>query len=117
MKWWRIFPALLLALALAGCKSAHVNAVVENQTGQAVNLVEVDYPSASFGVDSLANGSTYSYLVQIRLSGKISVQYTESQNLKVHKVTGPELHEGQRGQITIILQPNGKVRFEPQLKE
>jgi len=46
---------LLLAVAgTVGCKSAFVEADVINATAAPVSLVEVDYPSASFGVGSLA---------------------------------------------------------------
>jgi hypothetical protein len=115
MRWW--FPALVLALGVTGCKSAHIDALVENHTGQAVTLVEVDYPSASFGIDSLAAGANYPYRIQVRLSGNMTVEYTESQSLKIRKVTGPELKEGEQGHITIVLLPDGKVQFEPVLHE
>ena len=115
------FPALALALvsifALNGCKSAHINVTVQNRTGEAIKLVEVDYPSASFGIDSLDNGGTYQYLIQVRLSGKTSVQYTNSKTLKVVKMEGPELKEGQQGTMTIVLLPNGKADFQPHLRE
>ncbi len=41
-------------LLLAGCRSPYVSAKVMNETGGPVSLVEVDYPSASFGTESLA---------------------------------------------------------------
>jgi UDP-3-O-[3-hydroxymyristoyl] glucosamine N-acyltransferase len=47
-------PALML---VAGCHSYHVETTVENRTGAPIQLLEVDYPSASFGADSLAAGS------------------------------------------------------------
>ena len=49
---------LVSALAWAsGCHSYHVDVTVENRTGGAIQLLEVDYPSASFGADSLAAGA------------------------------------------------------------
>ncbi len=115
------FPALVVALvltfALDGCKSAHINVTVQNHTGETIKLVEVDYPSASFGIDSLDNGGEYQYLIQVRLSGKTKVQYTDANTLKVMKIEGPELKEGQQGTMTIVLLPDGKADFKPQLKE
>jgi hypothetical protein len=46
--------AVSALIAIAGCHSYHVDATVENRTGAAVKLLEVDYPSASFGKDVLA---------------------------------------------------------------
>ncbi|MDE3201287.1 MAG: hypothetical protein KGN79_10245 [Acidobacteriota bacterium] len=113
------FPALVLGLvsifALSGCKSAHINVTVLNQTGETIKLVEVDYPSASFGIDTLANGASYQYLIQVRLSGNTKVQYTDAQS-KIVKITGPELKEGEQGTMTITLLPDGKANFEPHLK-
>lgn len=115
------FPALVLSLValpwLTGCKSAHINVTVQNHTGETIKLVEVDYPSASFGIDSLDNGGSYQYLIQVRLSGNMKVQYTDANSLKVVKMEGPELKEGQQGTMTIVLQPDGKADFQPQLKE
>ena len=46
---------------VGGCKSPYVNTTVKNDTGAAVTLIEVDYPSASFGRESLAAGAVYPY--------------------------------------------------------
>jgi hypothetical protein len=116
MKRW-VFPALLVVLMVAGCKSAHVDALVQNRTGESISLVEVDYPSASFGLDGMENGTDYSYRFQIRGSGKLSVQYTEGATGKVHKIAGPEIREGDQGQVLIVLTPDGKAKFTPQLRQ
>jgi hypothetical protein len=50
---------------------------VENRTGAAIELLEVDYPSASFGADTLASGADFHYRFQVRGSGPVKVQYTE----------------------------------------
>jgi len=68
----RITAAFLSAplLALAACHSYHVDATVENRTGGAIQLLEVDYPSASFGADSLAAGAVLPYRIQVRAMGR-----------------------------------------------
>ena len=45
---------LLSAFFFSACHSYHIDATIENRTGAPIQLLEVDYPSASFGVDSLA---------------------------------------------------------------
>jgi hypothetical protein len=91
---------------LAGCKSPYVNATVRNRTGAAVTLIEVDYPSASFGRESLAAGAAFPYRFKVLGSGAMKVSWTDAAH-KDHSGAGPSLHEGQRGQMTITLTPTG----------
>jgi hypothetical protein len=106
-------PAMMLAV---GCHSYHVETTVENRTGAAIKLLEVDYPSASFGTDDLANGADYHYRIQLRGSGPLKVQYTEGdlQGQSV-QITGPTLAERQEGKLEIVLLPGGNVEFHPHL--
>ncbi len=105
---------LLLALAaIAGCRSYHVKISVENHTGAAIQLLEVDYPSASFGADSLASGGNINYSIQVRGSGPVKVQYTLA-GVAQKQISGPSLSEGDEGQLQIVLLPGDKVEFTPQ---
>lgn len=104
-------PALL---TVAGCHSYHIDSTVENRTGAAIQLLEVDYPSASFGVDKVASGADFHYRFQVRDSGPIKVQYTAAGEHQV-QITGPTLAERQEGQLQIVLLPNGKADFIPHL--
>ncbi|MGA8086150.1 MAG: hypothetical protein WCA10_02515 [Terracidiphilus sp.] len=106
----------LLGLTLiSGCHSYHIEATVENHTGGAITLLEVDYPSASFGADTLAADAVYHHRIQIRDSGPISVQYTAAGGHQV-LVKGPTLYEKQEGSIQIVLLPDGKAEFYPALQ-
>lgn len=106
---------LLSLVPIAGCHSYHIDATVENRTGAAITLLEIDYPSASFGAGSLAAGSDYHYRFQVRGSGPIKVQYTEEPNHTTRQMSGPPLHERQEGRLEIVLLPDGKVDFHPDL--
>jgi hypothetical protein len=99
---------------LAGCHSAHIDIAVENHTGGPVRLVEVDYPTASFGMDALDANRTYRYRVQLRGNGPLKVQYTAADG-HAWQVNGPALVEGQDGNVEIVLLPGGKTEFHPQL--
>jgi hypothetical protein len=90
--------------ALAGCRSAFVQADIRNETGQPVSVVEIDYPSASFGVQNLAAGATYHYRFKILGNGPTKVSWTDAAQHD-HSANGPELSEGQQGQLTVTLQP------------
>jgi hypothetical protein len=99
----------------AGCHSYRIDATVENRTGAAIDLVEVDYPSASFGTDTLAADGNYHYRFQVRGSGPIKVQYTDPSSHQLRQMTGPTLFERQEGHIEIVLLPDGKAEFHPAL--
>jgi len=97
---------LAAVLLVGGCKSPYINATVKNDTGGEVTLVEVDYPSASFGRDVLAAGAAYPYRFKIIGSGPTKVTWTDAER-KQHTGAGPELHEGQQGQLKITLTATG----------
>jgi hypothetical protein len=98
-----------------GCHSYRIDATVENRTGTTVELLEVDYPSASFGSDVLTVGAEYHYRFQVRGSGPVKVQYTESASHQVRQASGPEISEREEGDLEIVLLPGGKIEFQPNL--
>ena len=117
--WIKIGLGLAVPLsiipALTGCRSNWVNATVENQTGQPVRELEVDYPTASFGSNALNPGASMHYRFQIRGDGPIKVEYTGAGGTVFH-AQGLTLSERQQGQILILLLPSGKVQFVPNLQ-
>ena len=103
----RVLLSLAAALfALAGCKSPYISTTVINDTGGPVTLIEVDYPSASFGRDVLAVGATYPYRFRIIGSGPTKVSWTDAAHHD-HTSSGSSLHEPQQGQLAITLTPAG----------
>jgi hypothetical protein len=116
--WFRrvILAAIVLPAfaAAAGCHSYHVETTVENRTGATIQLLEVDYPSASFGANTLAAGAAFHYRIQLQGTGPLKVQFTLSDG-KQQQITGPTISEGQEGRLDIILLPGGKAEFHPQL--
>ncbi len=101
-------------LSVSGCHSFHVETTVANRTGSAVRLLEIDYPSASFGADGLAAGATMHYRIQVRGEGRLKVQYTAGDG-HVQHIDGPMLAERQEGSLEIVLLPGGKGDFHPAL--
>lgn len=107
--------ALLLPLLMAAsCRNYLVEVTVENRTGGPIELLEVDYPSASFGVDTLAAGAVFRYRVKLQDSGPVKVIYADIRKHQ-YQSTGPTLRQGQRGQLQIVLNPNGEIEFHPKL--
>ena len=107
---------LPLSAVVCGCRSYRIDATVENRTGSAIELLEVDYPSASFGADRLAADADYHYRFQVRGSGPVKVQYTDDKR-QIRQMNGPALKEKQEGRLEIVLLPNGKAEFHPELTQ
>jgi hypothetical protein len=105
------FSAVLL---LAGCHSRYIAATVTNRTGAPLSPVELDYPSASFGVNSLASGATYSYRFKIIGNGPTAILWTDSAH-RDHKVTGPALHEGDEGTLAVTIAPDAPPAWDLRL--
>lgn len=105
MRLFRVF-ALLALLSAAGCHSPYVEATVSNRTSQPIQLVEVDYPSASFGTQTLAPGQDFHYRFKVLGEGKMKLIYTDTSNQE-HTFDGPELKEGAEGPMTILVAPDG----------
>lgn len=117
LSFWRgglVVLAVAGLAGLAGCHSYHVDTIVENRTGGPITLLEVDYPSASFGDDSMSAGAVFHYRFQLQGNGPLKVQYTEAGRIQ-RQISGPTLVERQEGQLEIVLLPGGKAEFHPHL--
>src|SRR5208282_4163538 len=88
----------LLTLFLCGCHSAFVETTIDNQADTPVRLVEVDYPSASFGVSSIESHSKFHYNFKIQGSGPLKIEFTDTTG-RVHDSDGPQLNQGQEGHL------------------
>ncbi len=110
-----VISAPLLISMIGGCKSYWIDASVENHTGQAIHELEVDYPTASFGNNGLADSGVMHYRFQVRGDGPVRVEYTGTDGKKIQS-EGLMLSEHEQGQIVIRLLPQGKVQFVPNVK-
>jgi hypothetical protein len=98
--------ALLPILIVTGCHSPYVEATVSNHTSEPLLLLEVDYPSASFGTQSLAPGADFHYRFKVLGSGNMKLLYTDTAQHQ-QKSDGPFLKEGAEGPLTITVGPEG----------
>ena len=93
------------AITLSGCHSAYISATISNHTAAPIALVELDYPSASFGTQSLSPGADFHYRFKVLGSGPTTLLWTDAARHD-HKSKGPDLREPDEGTLTIVLTPS-----------
>ncbi len=112
----RFFLHLALVACLfpaAGCHSAYVEATVTNHTAKTIPLVEVDYPSASFGTQNLAPGTSFHYRFKVLGTGATKLLFTDAQH-QDHSAAGPSFKEGDEGRLQIDINPGDpQWNFQP----
>ncbi len=104
----------IAALLLTGCHSAYIEADLVNQTSNPITLVELDYPSASFGTQTLAPAQHFHYRFKVLGSGSLKLIYTDAAHHEL-TISGPTLNEGDEGRLTVTLTPTG-VTWSPPTK-
>jgi hypothetical protein len=114
MRFFRAMALAALLLPAFGCHSAFIDATIRNRTSQPLSLVELDYPSASFGTQTLAPGADFHYRFKLLGSGDLKLIYTDAARQE-HDITGPSMNEGDEGSLTVSIGPRG-VEWTPQLK-
>jgi len=106
--------ALLALVCLTACRSAYVETTIENSGSAPIQLIEVDYPSASFGTQTIDAHGTYHYHFKVQGSGPVTLTFTDAAG-KPHTATGPDLKEGQQGDLHIVIDPAANVSWSQSL--
>jgi hypothetical protein len=114
MRTFKFLFAVAVVLTLTGCHSAYISATVSNHTPEPLSLIEIDYPSASFGTQTLAPGQDFHYRFKVLGSGPTTVLWTSAAN-REQKNTGPTLKEGDEGQLTITFDPGSNPTWNLKL--
>jgi len=107
--------ALASLMMTVGCRAKLVEVRVVNSGTTDLHNVEVDYPSASFGMSNLAAGATYTYRIQLQDAGRMKVEFSDSKE-QPHSGKGPYVEEGQQGTLTLTLDASGKNQWTAQLR-
>lgn len=114
-RMWLVGLAAVATLGILGCRSAFVEAALVNRTAAPISVLEVDYPSASFGTQMLAPGATFHYRFKVLGNGPMKLTYTDAER-KEHVADGPSLKEGAEGVLTIVISP-AAVDWQPKLTQ
>jgi hypothetical protein len=97
----RLSPlAVLLILSATGCRSRVINVRLVNDSAQPISVIIIDYPGATFGVNTLAPGKSFQYRFQPSENGALKIQFTNAQGV-IHKITGPTVQRNQEGRMEI----------------
>lgn len=91
---------------MLGCHSAYIEATIQNHMTQPLALVEVDYPSASFGTQDLAPGASYNYRFKVLGEGASKALWTDAAHVD-HTFAGPDLREDDEGKLVLTFDPGG----------
>jgi hypothetical protein len=106
MRLFNLCVALAAVLTLGGCHSANIAATISNRTPGTLSLIELDYPSASFGTQTLAPGQDFHYRFKVLGNGPTTILWTDAAH-QDHKNAGPTLHEDDEGSLTVTFNPTG----------
>ena len=109
-----MFLTALAVLCVAACRSAFVETTIENNSSAPLHVIEVDYPSASFGMQILDAHAIYHYHFKIQGSGPVTISWSDSAG-KTHTASGPLLTQGQQGSLGITIGPTGGVSWSQNL--
>lgn len=105
LKTWPAAIAFLAILLAAGCRSRVIQVSVTNTSAQPISTIIVDYPDATFGVNLLAPGKTFRYVIKATGTGPVKVQFTDATGAS-HAATGPTIRKGEEGTMQIKLTQN-----------
>ncbi|HEY6306863.1 MAG TPA: hypothetical protein VI488_10455 [Candidatus Angelobacter sp.] len=114
MSFRKVVAAFVLLLAAVGCRSRVIHVRLVNTSSQPLSTIVVDYPGATFGVDSLAPGKTFNYVIKPTDNGALKIQFSDAQGAS-HTYSGPTVQKGQEGDIEINITQNS-ISAEPALR-
>ena len=106
MRFLPIVTAAAVLFSALGCHSAFIEATIQNHTAKPIELVEIDYPSASFGTQALLPGADFHYRFKVLGTGPAKLLWTDDTHTD-RTAPGPELHEGDEGRLTVIFESSG----------
>ena len=99
-----------VCLAAGACRSAFIETTVQNDGTTSLHVIEVDYPSASFGMQTLDAHGSYHYHFKVQGSGPVTITFLDNAG-KPHTATGPMLSQGQQGNLKITIDSTGGVSW------
>ncbi len=112
----RVLAIFVLAASCfsIGCRSRYIQATITNHSPAPLNVIQVEYPTASFGTQGLQPGESFHYRFKLLGSGPVKVTWTDAKQ-KEHQQTGPELQEGSEGALRVDFPSSDRADFQTDL--
>lgn len=104
----------VLLILPSGCRSPWIQCTIVNQQATPVSLVQVSYPGGTFGVQTIAPGTSFHYRFRDLSDDAASLDFTDAAHHD-HTVKGPQLKQGQEGTLRIAIEPGNHVQWTPVL--
>lgn len=93
----------LLVATFAGCLNTQMIAVaVTNTSTEKISRIVIDYPEATFGINSLEPGKSFQYKIKATATGPLRISFFNARGVN-RTVQGPVLHKNEEGAIEIKL--------------
>jgi len=101
-RFFKILISVFLT-ACTGCMHSHVIQVTVTNAGQEkLSAIVIDYPEATFGINSLEPGKSFQYKIKPTDTGALKIQFLNSRG-QDKVAAGPVVHRGDEGAIEIKL--------------
>ena len=102
------------SIFLAGCHSRYIQATITNHGPAPLNVIQVEYPTASFGTQGLKPGESFHYRFKLLGSGPVKVTWTDAKQQE-HQQTGPSFEEGSEGALRVDFPSQDHADFQVDL--
>ena len=102
-----LLSSLLLFFAVNGCTHSHVIQVtVTNTSNEKISNIAIEYPEASFGINSLDPGKSYAYKIKPTSTGPLKIAFLNS-HAQDRVSAGPVVRKNDEGSIEIKVTQDG----------
>ena len=103
------FVVLLVSVCVlvTACTHSHViNVTVTNTSADRITTIVIDYPEATFGINTLEPRKNFQYKIKPTATGAVKIAFVNAHGIK-HASTGPVVHTNDEGSIQIELTQDG----------
>jgi len=101
-----LFLGFVFSLVTGCMHSRVINVTVTNISGEQISAIVIDYPEATFGINSLEPGKSFEYQIKPTATGTLKIQFSNAHGLN-RVSAGPVVHKDNEGSIQIKLTQDG----------
>jgi len=109
MKVFRLTVFLIAFLAASGCTHSHVIQVnITNTSNEKLSTIVIDYPEATFGINSLEPGKSFQYKIKPTGNGTLKISFRNAHGMS-REAVGPVVNKNDEGSIDIKLTQDSAI--------